>query len=274
VSEGRAAEAAQQLQWAKGRPREFDLVAAQAQVAAYEGRLRDAAELYRATVLLAEQRGLREAGVAYVAHEALAHAVYGSRPRALDLARQALARWKDGDSTATSLPRYRAMVVLGLTGAPEAARIADAVGELYPRSTVANGVLLPTTRAAIALGRGRPAAALEALRPAAPYEAGTWAVLVPAYLRGEAHLREGDGRRALEAFVGVLERRGADPFSPVCAAARLGAARAHRLSGDRGRSVAAYREFLDSWARADPDVPILQEARAELGRLGIVTTPR
>jgi tetratricopeptide (TPR) repeat protein len=82
VSEGRAAEAAQQLQWAKGRPREFDLVAAQAQVAAYEGRLRDAAELYRATVLLAEQRGLREAGVAYVAHEALAHAVYGSRPRA------------------------------------------------------------------------------------------------------------------------------------------------------------------------------------------------
>ena len=267
VLAGRPDEAARQLEWAKGKPREFDLVAAQAQVAAYEGRLHDAAELYRATAHLAEQRRLPEAGAAYVAHEALAHAVYGNRSRALALARLALSRPGDPDSTASSLPRYRAVVVLGLLGAPEAARIADTIVERYPRSTVGNGVLLPTTRAAIELSRGRPAAALDELRAAASYETGTVAALIPSYLRADAHLRQGDGLRAREAFLGILDHRGADPFSPVCAVARLGVARAWRLAGDPEKSAQAYREFLASWEHADPDVPILREARAEYARL-------
>jgi hypothetical protein len=274
VREGRAADAAAQLDWAKGKPREFDLVAAQAQVAAHEGRLREADRLYQATAALAAERGLPETGAAYVAHEALAHAVYGNRARALTLARQALARGDDRDSTASSMPRYRAVVVLGRLGAPEAARLADAVGERYPESTMANGVLLPTTRAAIELSRGRPAAALEHLRAAADYETGTLAVLVPAYLRGEACLLAGDGPRALEAFRRVLDHRGVDPFSPVCAAARLGVARAFRLSGDAARSLEAYRDFLAGWAEADPDVPILREARSEHDRLAARTPAR
>ncbi len=267
VREGRAADAAAQLEWAKGKPREFDLVAAQAQVAAYEGRLREADRLYQETAALAAQRGLPETGAAYVAHEALAHAVYGNRARALALARQALARGDDRDSTASSMPRYRAVVVLGRLGAPEAARLADAVGERYPESTMANGVLLPTTRGAIELSRGRPAAALEHLQAAAAHETGTLAVLVPAYLRGEAALAAGDGPRALEAFRRVLDHRGVDPFSPACSAARLGVARALRASGDAARSLEAYRDFLAGWAKADPDVPILREARAEHDRL-------
>jgi hypothetical protein len=53
----------------------------------------------------------------------------------------------------------------------------------------------------------------------------------------------------------------------VCAAASLGAARGWRLSGDRVRSLQAYRDFLVSWAHADPDVPMLREARSELDQL-------
>jgi serine/threonine protein kinase/tetratricopeptide (TPR) repeat protein len=267
VSEGRRADAERQLEWARGRPREFDLVAARAQVAAYEGRLREADELYGETVRLAAQRGLPEAGAAYLAHQALAHALYGDRGAALALARRALSTEKDRDSTASSMPRYRAVVVLGLLGAPEAAETADEILRHYPRSTMANAVLVPTTRAAIELSQGRFAAALDALRPAATYETGSSAVLIPAYLRGEAHRRAGNGPPALAAFLEVLEHRGTDPFSPACAAARLGAARAWALVGDRSRSLAAYRELLDAWARADADLPALGQARAESAEL-------
>jgi hypothetical protein len=141
------------------------------------------------------------------------------------------------------------------------------VVEQYPRSTVGNGVLLPSTRAAIELSRGRPAAALEELRAAAAYETGTVAALIPAYLRADAYLRQGAGPRALETFLGILEHRGTDPFSPVCAVARLGVARAWRLAGNREKSAQAYRDFLAFWAQADPDVPIVREARAEHDRL-------
>ena len=169
---GDTAAAQAQLDWAAGKPREFDLVAAQAQVAAYEGRLRRASELYQATLELAERHGLPEAGRSYVAHDALAHALYGSRATALTRARAALSPRREGDA-ADALPRLRAMTVLGLLGAPEAAALARELAERRPQSTLALGVLLPTTRAAIELSRGRAAQAVEELRAAAAYETGT-----------------------------------------------------------------------------------------------------
>ena len=267
VLEGNVADASRQLEWAKGRPREFDLTAAQAQVAAYEGRLRQASELYRLTIALAERRGLPEAGSTYMAHEALTHALYGNPGRALALAREALSTGKRRESTASALPRFRAVVVLGLLAAPEATQIATAVAEDYPQSTFANSVLLPATRAAIDLQRGRPAAALVELRAAAAYETGGLAVLIPVYLRGEAYLHDKAGSRALEEFQKILDHRGADPFSPVCALARLGVARAWRVIGDQDKAAQAYREFVAAWQQADADLPILVAARAEYDRL-------
>ena len=81
VLRGDAAAAAAQLEWAKGNPRGFDLVAAEAQVAAFEGRLARAGELYRTSVALAERRSLRETGRSYTAHEAITRALYGQARR-------------------------------------------------------------------------------------------------------------------------------------------------------------------------------------------------
>ena len=269
VLRGDTAAAAAQLEWAKGTPREFDIVAAEAQVAAYAGQLRRAAELYRASVALAESRALPETGLSYVAHDALTHALYGRRAEALALARAALARRKDGKPPSDAVPRVRLLTVLGLLGAPEATRMAGAVAEQQPDSTLVNGVILPTTRAAIALERGRPAAAIEALRGAAAYEAGGVAVLIPLYLRGEASLGEGDGRRALEEFQKILAQRGADPFSPVVALAPLGVARARSALGEREQAARAYAVFFEAWRDADADVPVLVAARAEYQLLAL-----
>jgi tetratricopeptide (TPR) repeat protein len=268
VLDGDAAEASRQLEWAKGNPREFDLVAAEAQVAAFEGRLGRASELYRATIALAERRGLREVGSNYAAHAALTHALYEDRAAALALARGALSRDEHGLATSDSLPRLRLLVVLGLLDAPLAARLVSGLLERHPESTLTRGVVLPSTRAAIELSHGRPAAALDELRAALPYETGSVAVLIPTFLRGEAYLRDGKGPLALEEFRKILDNRGADPFSPVCALARLGVARALRATGDREKSAQAYREFFAEWKDADPGLPVLVEARAEYERLG------
>ena len=101
VLRGDAAAAAAQLEWAKGTPREFDIVAAEAQVAAFEGRLARGGELYRASVALAEGRALAETGRAYAAHEALTHALYGQGAEALALMRGALAPGRDGRAART-----------------------------------------------------------------------------------------------------------------------------------------------------------------------------
>jgi eukaryotic-like serine/threonine-protein kinase len=49
--------------------------------------------------------------------------------------------------------------------------------------------------------------------------------------------------------------------------ARLGLARAIALSGDPAKSRSAYQDFLTLWKDADPDIPILKQAKAEYARL-------
>jgi hypothetical protein len=264
VLRGDTADAAAQVQWAAGNPREFDMTAAEAQVAAYEGRMTEANALYARTADLARRRSLDEAASAYLAQEALTLALYGDRARGLALARDALSSSPEGTD---AVPRFRAVAALALLGDAEGVRLADAAVASHPQSTVASGVLQPVVRAAFELSRGRGASAVEDLRAAAPYEVGTFAVLVPTYLRGQAFLQLGQGARAREEFDRILAHRGSDPFSPVCALASLGLARAWRADGDAGRSAAAYDGFLAFWARADADVPVLVEARRERASL-------
>ena len=268
VLRGDAKAAAAQLEWAKDSPRGFDLVAAEAQVAAFEGRLARAGELYRTSVALAERRSLRETGRSYTAHEAITRALYGQGAEALALIRGVL-HPSDGKAPSDSVPRLRVLTVLGLLGAPEAPRMAQTLAEALPESTVVGGVMLPTTRAAIALHAGRPAEAVEALQAAVAYDAGNVAALIPRYLRGEAQLRAGDPRSALQEFESILAQRGADPFSPVVALAPLGVARAQAALGERDKAAQAYQQFFEAWHNADADVPVLVAARKESQRLGV-----
>ena len=47
----------------------------------------------------------------------------------------------------------------------------------------------------------------------------------------------------------------------------LGLARASALSGDTAKASKAYQDFLTLWKDADPDIPILKEAKAEYAKL-------
>jgi tetratricopeptide (TPR) repeat protein len=152
--------------------------------------------------------------------------------------------------------------------------MADALEEQHPRNVRMVGYWLPAVRAAAELQRGRPARAVEALQAALPYELGVAnppiavaATLYPVYLRGLAYLALEDGGAAAAEFQKFVDHRGVVVNHPLGALARLGLARAYSRQGDTARARAAYEELLTLWNEADPDLPLLPQARSEHARL-------
>jgi predicted Zn-dependent protease len=91
--------------------------------------------------------------------------------------------------------------------------------------------------------------------------------LYPVYLRGQAYLRAQQGGNAAQEFQKILDHRGITGNSPVVPLAHLGLARAYALSGDTAKAKAAYQDFFALWKDADPDIPILKQAKAEYAKL-------
>jgi predicted Zn-dependent protease len=151
--------------------------------------------------------------------------------------------------------------------------MADELEKQNPVNTVIVGYWLPTIRAAIEINRNNPAKAIELLQAATSYELGIsptqaefGAFLYPAYVRGQAYLLLRQGSEAAAEFQKFLDR-GLVANCPLGALAYLGLARAYALQGEIAKAKAAYKNFLTLWKDADPDIPILKEAKAEYAKL-------
>jgi tetratricopeptide (TPR) repeat protein len=148
--------------------------------------------------------------------------------------------------------------------------IADLAKE-YPADSTLNNAALPIARAAIALQRKQPADAVKALEAARPFEMGSgptapidfWAL----YLRAEAYSNLHDAAKAVGEYQRIADHRGLSPTSPLYVLARLGAARAAAQGGDAAKARTAYQDFFAFWKDADPDVPVLKQAKAEYEKL-------
>jgi tetratricopeptide (TPR) repeat protein len=265
--------AAAHLAWAKDKPREFDLVSAQAQVAAYEGRLNDARELYRRASELAIAQRLGGTAAGYAAQLAWTEALYGKPAEAAVTVRRILAAAPQSEGPGT-LPRFRAAAALAITGATaEAIPLVTRAEQTYPEATFVRTLLTPVTRAAMALHQQKPDAALQALEAATSTQFGTVAGLVPSYLRAEAYRQKGSAPEAIREYEQVLSHRGVDPFAPMVALSHLGIARAHARAGNSAASRRAYEELFAIWKSADAGLPPLLAAHAEYARLSTTPNP-
>ncbi len=83
----------------------------------------------------------------------------------------------------------------------------------------------------------------------------------------QAYLLLHQGSQAAAEFQKFLDHRGVVVNCPLGALARLGLARAYVLQGDNAKARAAYQDFLTLWKDADPDIPILKQAKAEYAKL-------
>jgi tetratricopeptide (TPR) repeat protein/predicted Ser/Thr protein kinase len=265
--------AAEHLQWAKDRPREFDLVSAQAQVAAYEGRLEESGELYRRAIDMAVARELQGTASGYAAQLAWTEALFRDRAHAIDSVKRALALVVEDTDGPGTIPRFRAAAALAIAGAgTDALSLVTPAERAYPEATFVRTVLGPVTRAAIALQAQKPDAAVEALQGAVQTELGTVAGLVPSYLRAEALMSKGANADAMKEYQKVIDHRGVDPFAPMIPLAHLGIARAQARLGNPDASRRAYEELFRIWTHADAGFPPLIAARAEYARLAKPTT--
>jgi len=130
----------------------------------------------------------------------------------------------------------------------------------------------PVIRAALEMSSNNPSQAIIDLEAAAPYELGSplplsVGSLYPAYVRGEAYLAQHDGPAAAREFQKFIDHAGVVQNFPPGALARLGLGRAYAMAGDTAKAKTAYQEFLNLWKDADPDIPILKEAKEEYARL-------
>jgi tetratricopeptide (TPR) repeat protein len=258
-----AAAMAQQLAWAAGKPGVEDpLLDFEAATAAYSGKMEKARGLARRAVASAQQAEEKETAAGYAANAALREALFGNAVEARQWATTALGLSNGRDV------QFSAALALALAGdAVRAQSLADDLDKRFPEFTVIQFNYLPTIRAQLALSRNDPSKAKEALQPAMPYELGLPGQLYPVYMRGEAYLAAHQGNEAAAEFQEILDHRGIVLNSPNGALAHLQLGRAYALQGDTAKAKAAYHDFLTLWKDADPDIPILKQAKAEYARL-------
>ncbi len=149
----------------------------------------------------------------------------------------------------------------------QATAAANELNKLSPLDTVVNNVSLPAIRAGLEIGQGYPAKAIDLLQASIPYEFGWEARVTPNYVRGLALLKMRQGKEAAAEFQRILDHRGICLSAPMCSLSHLQLGRARTLSGDNAGARAAYQDFFALWKDADPDVPVLKEAKAEYAKL-------
>jgi eukaryotic-like serine/threonine-protein kinase len=234
---------------------------------AYQGRLQEANRLSELAVSLARQGGLPERAGMFAGARAVWNALYGIRAQAQTDAGAALSLFRGRDAD------YGPAFALALLGDPGQARnIAAELEKRYPEDTCVLFSYLPALRALDALNQGDAAKALEMTQAAAPFDLavpGTaylsafFGALYPVYVRGLAYSRLGRHREAAVEFQKILDHPGITLNDPIGPMTRLQLARALAASEDRARSAAVYKDLLTVWKDADPDIPVVLDAKAE-----------
>ena len=246
-------------------PQEPNFKWSQARLEFALGRLTLARTAYAQSESGAQKLGNKELSGLILTEQAGNEANVGNLPEARRKIAEALAASQDRDT------QTNAMFILAQTGdASRSQKIAEELAHRYPTDTLLNKVWVPVTQAYAELQLNQPAQAVARLETAAPYELGSGPFssgFVVNYLRAQAFLRLKDGAKAADEYRKILDRPGVDPFAVEYILSHLGLGRARTLQGDTARAKAAYQDFFAAWKDADPDIPILKQAKAEYVRL-------
>ncbi|MBV9573019.1 MAG: tetratricopeptide repeat protein, partial [Acidobacteriales bacterium] len=258
---GKNSEAARELAWAKGKSAEWFFLFTQSKGVQEQGKLRSSEEIAQRGLELERNQGLKETAEGHLGWLAMVQADLGACDRALQTA--APLGSSDDRSAITA-----AAFVFATCGQGQKAEFGAAkLNQQYPLDSFAQKSEIPQIHARLDLQRHNAARALEDLRPAEAYQSGYVEGGLPLYLRGLAYLQNKKGAEAAAEFQQLLDHRAVFAPSPYLALARLGLGRACALTGDSAKARTAYQDFFTLWKEADPDIPVLKEAKAEYAKL-------
>jgi serine/threonine protein kinase len=252
-----------QASWATGKVGVEDwFLSTQSDTEAYYGRLEKARELSRRAVDSAARNGSKERASSRQVFAALREAEYGNAAAAKRDVAEALALAQERDVKVLS-----ALTLARIGDSVSASKIVTELKKDYPSDTVVKFYWLPTINAALELNRQNHEKVLIVLEAAGPYDLLFAGQMYSTFVRGQAKLTARDGATAASEFQKILDHRAVVLNSPLGALAHLQLGRAYAMQGDTAKAKAAYQDFLTLWKDADPDIPILKQAKAEYAKL-------
>jgi tetratricopeptide (TPR) repeat protein/tRNA A-37 threonylcarbamoyl transferase component Bud32 len=254
-----------ELDSAAGTGGEPFLLSLEVNVKYFQGRVREGRELCNTTVQKSEQQS-EDFAAGIRIFEGAMEAELGNLEEARRQTDAALAMTQDKNARG-----FAALTLARIGDSSQAEKMIADLAKENPTDVVLNNATLSVDRAALELQRKQPAQAVEALEAARRYElAGGPTAPVdfwPLYLRGEAYLDLHDPAKALLEYQKIADHRGLNPTSPLYVLARLGTARAYAEQKDSIKAKAAYQDFFAFWKDADPEIPLLKQAKVEYGKV-------
>jgi eukaryotic-like serine/threonine-protein kinase len=268
--EGDKAEMGGQVAWATGKPGAEDLILSiSSDTEAYYGRMGKAREISRRAVDAAKRNDQKETAVLWQMNAALREAEVESMAEARRLASDAIALASEHDSQILG-----ALTLARAGDATQAQKMADDLAKRYSEDSLVNSYWLTSIRASIEISRNNPGKAVEILQAVGPYEFGApnpapnvQATMYPTYVRAQAYLAMKQGKEAAAEYQKIIDRRALVANFITGSLAHLGLGRAYALAGDNAQAKTAYQDFFALWKDADPDIPILKQAKAEYAKL-------
>jgi DNA-binding winged helix-turn-helix (wHTH) protein len=258
----------EQWNWATNNPTASVLLFGKSRVEAYRGHFSEARRLAKQAINSTAKSDASEpsgnVGFNY-SEEALEEAEVGNLAEAQRFAAQSRA----------NTPNHNSQLVLALAFARmgdivDAQNLADALNQSSPLDTVIQSYSLPAIRAAMRLHQNDPEGAVAVLQHTVKYDLASptgFNSLYPAYIRGLAYLKIGEGREAAAEFQKLLDHPGLVGREVTGALSHLQIARAQKMMGDEAAARQSYEDFLALWRDADPDIPIYQQAKGEYAQL-------
>ena len=271
---------AEQLRWFAGKPDYENIgLSLTSDTEAYAGHLHKATELTKRSIDSAIRADSKETGAIWQEIAAQREAAFGNPVDAKQEAAQGLKLYPASEGV-----EVEAALAFAMAGdAARAESLAQDLNKRFPLDTQMQSLWLPAIRAQLALNRRNPTDALNDLQAASSIELGSvafgdsYSCLYHTYIRGEAYLAAGQGKESAAEFQKILDHSGIVLNCWTGALAHLGVARANALQARtsqgadadaaRTRALAAYKDFLTLWKDADPDIPILKQAKAEYAKL-------
>jgi tetratricopeptide (TPR) repeat protein len=260
VLEADATALQREADWARGnKDAEVELASEDAQQAAAKGQMRKSRELFARAGGMAEGQNLNEFSAHIRLTEAVAEAAVGNLKRAADDVTAALDRSR---SLPVLMRAARVLAEVGEEGkAQELVREATKGAPSVPQ---VDSLMLPPVLAMIEMNHGRGAKAVELMNAATTYDRTRPGIR---RVRGLSYLAARRGPEAVQELRAALDLRWLNPTDPIFSFLHLDLARAYALIGDTAQSRKSYQDFLALWNEADPDLPLLKQARDEYARL-------
>jgi len=232
---------------------------------AYYGHLSQARDWTRRAIVAAGAEHNIDGVANFAAESALREALFGNFAQARSDARQIVHPTLNFDS------RDSAALALALSGDDDGAqKLLDDSIRRFPDASYVRFVYAPSVRAAMALHEGNSSGAIDDLVPHGSYgmaQVGPIGAMLPVYLRGMAYLAERNGAAASAEFQKIVDNPGVVQNQPIGVLAYLGLGRAFVFQSDTAKARESYQKFLTLWKDADPDIPVLQQAKAEYAKL-------